>query len=215
MVEQVDGEGGEVPSQVWDALFGVAAAAADRKQGREAIAGLARQLSEVPGCELLAMRLSALAKPNTQVLAELRGWVGRMWRAGKLTEAEYWAAQDIGRGVEQTAGAAADGLRAIDPSRLVVDGGPLAVPSLGGACISRPEAGRVAVWRADVRSRPAMRSSVRGRERGVAVDDLVLMVLVEGKAPMALDVEFGLKHGRAQQAVLSELRAYVRMHFSA
>jgi len=215
VTDREKGEGAAVTAQVWDAVLGVAEAACGRKQGREAVAGLARKLSEVPGCDELAMRLAALAKPGTQVLADLRGWVGTMWRAGKLTEAEHRAALEIGRGVELAAGAASDGLRAVNPARLVVDGGPLPQPRLGGVGRSSPELARVAAWRADIAARPALRRVVKGSKGSMAVDELVLKVLVEGVAPFKLASQLGLRSERPQQVVLSELRAYARMHFSA
>ncbi|WP_431856616.1 hypothetical protein [Azospirillum sp.] len=215
MDERAEGDGADLPVQVWEAVLGVAAAAAGRKEGREAIAGLARHLSEVPGCDELAMRLAMLTKLSTQEFASLKGWVGVMHRGGKLTDTELRAARDIGRGIEQAVVVVADGLRAVDPSRLVVDGGKLPTFSLGGMTRTAPEVARVEAWRAEVRERPAMRAVVRGSHGKMPVDALVLRVLVEGVAPRRLDAELGLKHGRAQQAVLSELRTYARMHFSA
>ncbi|MGQ9367710.1 hypothetical protein [Azospirillum sp. ST 5-10] len=128
------------------------------------------------------------------------------------------AAVDI-RHAQMDDASAAAGLRAVDPGRLVVDGGRVAQSlhpaelrggwvALGGAARSR-----WAAYAGDLRASGAM---LRGRRATLYLDAVLVRVLVGGVRPRALDAELGVRDGRVGDTVLAELRRYAeRYHLGA
>ncbi|XKH35075.1 hypothetical protein ACIU1J_01875 [Azospirillum doebereinerae] len=150
--------------------------------------------------------------PVVPGLAGGRGWVAIQYARGRLDAAQLAAAVDIGRGLVVVDMPCASGLRAVDPSRLVVDGGNRTSPPLApsGGVVSltaSPSARRVTQWRAAVRAsgKPGL---IRGRRDTLYLDVVVVRVLTGDEAPDALDKRLGVREGRTRDAVLNALAAY-------
>lgn len=142
------------------------------------------------------------------------GWLMLMAERGKVTEAMRRAAADIGH-AQMTDPCASTGVRAMDCSRIVVDGGgPLRLNlhprELGGH--SGPLGGEArARWERyarAVRRRPMKEALLRGRRESVWLDVLVVRVLVDGQRPSLLDTLYGVRQDRVRDAVLRELERY-------
>lgn len=140
-----------------------------------------------------------------------RGWVALMYARGRMDVAQLAAAVDIGRGLAM-AMPTASGLRAVDPSRLVVDGGNRTSPPLapsGGTvswAVSAP-ARRVAEWRAAVRA-SGKAGLLRGRHDALYLDVVTVKVLTGEASPAALDKLLGVREDRTRDAVLKVLAGY-------
>lgn len=140
-----------------------------------------------------------------------RGWVALMYARGRMDVAQLAAAVDIGRGLAMEI-QTASGLRAVDPSRLVVDGGnrtsPPLAPSGGtvGWSLSEPTR-RVVEWRAAVRA-SGKAGLLRGRHGALYLDVVTIKVLTGEASAKALDGELGLRTYRTRDAVLSALAGY-------
>jgi hypothetical protein len=139
---------------------------------------------------------------------------GGGWRA-KLSAAQAWAAADIGHAVEHQGCASAIGMRVMDITRMVVDGGPLPSSMPGGGWAGRAEKTRWDRYRQEVRRRDPKRAAVRGRRKTLFVDLLLVRVVIDGVSETALDEELGVRKGRCGQAVLSELTAYAAAYGDA
>lgn len=149
--------------------------------------------------------------PVVPGLACGRGWVALMYARGRMTTAQLAAAVDIGRGVTDAATASIGcGLRAVDPSRLVVDGGNRTSPPVaprGGKLAASPSAARFVQWRAEVLAsgKPGL---LRGRWEVLYLDVAVTRVILGEVEPRALDEQLGLRNGRVSEAVLRSLVVY-------
>jgi hypothetical protein len=144
-------------------------------------------------------------------------WLALMERRGRLTAAMLRAAVDIRRG-QMTDPSASTGVRAVDPSRLVVDGGavclnlhPLELGGYSGALGGEARVRWEAYERA-VRQRPGQEGLLRGRWGSVWLHVLLVKVVVEGERPNALDERYGVRQDRCRDAVLRELEAYAAFH---
>ncbi|MCG5239539.1 hypothetical protein MCW82_07125 [Azospirillum doebereinerae] len=149
--------------------------------------------------------------PVVPGLAGGRGWVAIQYARGRLDAAQLAAAVDIGRGLIVD-GSVACGLRAVDPSRLVVDGGNRTSPPLApsGGLVSltaSPAARRLAEWRRSVRE-DRTAGVLRGRAKSLWLDLVVVRVVMGEVSPAALDVELGLRKERTRDAVLRALADY-------
>lgn len=169
---------------------------------------------EDDGDALVTGRLRDLPKRGDPAVPGLvcgRGWVALMYARGRMDVAQLAAAVDIGRGLATEIGTAS-GLRAIDPSRLVVDGGNRTSPPLapsGGTVswvVSAP-ARRVAEWRAAVRA-AGKAGLLRGRHDALYLDVVTVKVLMGEASPDALDRDLGVRKDRTRDAVLSALAGY-------
>lgn len=141
-----------------------------------------------------------------------RGWVAMMYARGRMDVAQLAAAVDIGRGLAM-AMPTASGLRAVDPSRLVVDGGNRTSPPLapsGGTVsweLAEGPAWRLERWCASVRA-AGKAGWLRGRHRALYLDVAVMRVVTGEVEPRGLDVDLGLRNGRVSEAVLKALGGY-------
>ncbi len=140
-----------------------------------------------------------------------RGWVALMYARGRMDAGQVAAAVDIGRGLMVDA-VVASGLRAVDPARLVVDGGNRTTPPdfpAGGwsRAGGSPSSRRVAEWRASCR-RADRGGLLRGRRGSLWVDVAVVQVLMGDVSPSALDERLGLRKERVRDAVLVALSGY-------
>ncbi|MDR6771803.1 hypothetical protein [Azospirillum sp. BE72] len=163
---------------------------------------------------LITGRLRDLPKRGDPAVPGLvcgRGWVALMYARGRMDVAQLAAAVDIGRGLATEIGTAS-GLRAIDPSRLVVDGGNRTSPPLapsGGTvswAVSAP-ARRVAEWRAAVRA-SGKAGLLRGRHETLYLDVVTVKVVTGEVEPRELDRVLGLRKDRTRDAVLKVLAGY-------
>lgn len=194
------------------ALFDLCEAAVGRKDLRSKVKALALRIGDAAGNGELAERLLALIEAPTSLSAG-RGWVSQMFAKGKLNEAGVRAAIDLCRAVVLWGNASGAGLRAVDPSRVVVDGGPVARHDTpAGGIVMSAEVGRLEAWRRVVADLPVDRRVVRGRERSMARDVMTMRVVVDGIAPRTLDTSLGLRNGRAQEVALVELERYARLN---
>lgn len=200
------------------ALFALAEAASGNQPGRLAVIRLAGLLAAVDGEGALAERLALLGSPSTRGLAVERGWVGRMVAAKRLTPAQFYAAQEIGRAVAEGVFSAAAGLRAVDTTRVVVDGGKFSMGSPGGVAVKSAERAKYERWVTAIRALPFKRSAVRGKGDGSEAgalfrDQLVVRVVVDGVAPSAIDRQYRLRNGRSAEVVLVELERFAKSNF--
>lgn len=147
--------------------------------------------------------------PVVPGLVSGRGWVAIMYARGRMDGWQLAAAVDIGRGLALEGVVAGSGLRAIDPTKLVVDGGAPTSPPLApvGGLAYAAEVERVTSWRRGLRADTA-KGTLRGR-RGAMFVDLVVTRVITGEAePRALDAQLGLRNGRVSEEVLRQLRGY-------
>lgn len=149
--------------------------------------------------------------PVVPGLAAGRGWVALMYARGRMDAAQLAAAVDIGRGLLVDV-VVASGLRAVDPARLVVDGGnrtsPPDFPSGGCAAAGgSPSSRRVADWRRSLRA-DGKSGLLRGRKGSLWLDVAVVQVVLGDEAPTKLDVRLGLRKDRVRDAVLTALAGY-------
>jgi hypothetical protein len=140
-----------------------------------------------------------------------QGWVALMYARGRMDAAQLAAAVDIGRGMMVDA-VAACGLRAVDPARLVVDGGnrtsPPDFPSGGYVAFDRsPSSRRVVDWRRSLRA-DGTAGLLRGRHGSLWLDVAVVRVVMGDDAPTKLDARLGLRKDRVRDAVLTALAGY-------
>ncbi|GAA4247847.1 hypothetical protein GBZ26_04365 [Azospirillum formosense] len=138
-----------------------------------------------------------------------KGWVALMYARGRMTTAQVVAAVDIARGLSLEVVASASGLRAVDPSALVVDGGNRTSPPLApvGGVVGAPAAGRVEQWRRTLRADKAT-GTLHGRRGAMFVDLVVVRVIMGEVTASALDQRLGLRKDRVRDEVLRQLRAY-------
>ena len=140
--------------------------------------------------------------------------MAKVQAAGEISAGQARAATDIGRAVALRGGECAPGLRAVDPRRLVVDGGAARTDfALGGVATAADEVLRLDAWSRAVRGLGLKQALLRGTEGSLYRDLAVIKVVVEGVAPFALDRQLGLRNGRTKEAVLVELARYAKMHF--
>ncbi|AWJ83342.1 hypothetical protein TSH58p_07255 [Azospirillum sp. TSH58] len=138
-----------------------------------------------------------------------KGWVALMYARGRMTTAQVMAAVDIARGLSLEVVASASGLRAVDPSALVVDGGNRTSPPLApvGGVVCAPAAVRVEQWRRTLRADKAA-GTLHGRRGSMFVDLVVVRVIMGEVSATALDQRLGLRNDRVRDEVLRQLRAY-------
>lgn len=145
-------------------------------------------------------------------------WLALMVRRGLVGAASVRAALEIRRVMTPGGGvglASDDGLRAVDPSRLSVDGGKFSYGNLGAgaAVVADGAADRWAAFCAAVVS-GQFGGMLKGRGQGFGLrrDVLLVRVLVSGDRPRTLDAELGLRAGACQEAVIAALRGYATLH---
>lgn len=143
-------------------------------------------------------------------------WLALMVERGRVTAAMLRAAVDIRRG--QMTDASVGGLRSVDPTRLVVDGGavclnlhPRELAGCAGALGGEARARWLAYERV-VRALPGADGVLRGRRGALWRFLAVVKVLVDGVRPYALDAELGVREGACTAAVLRELGRYAALH---
>jgi hypothetical protein len=145
-------------------------------------------------------------------------WLALMVKRGLVGAASVRAALEIRRVMTPGGGvgmASDDGLRAVDPSRLTVDGGHFSFGNLGAGAASATADGSVTRWDAFVAALVSGGDGVikgRGKGYGLRRDILLVRLLVNGDRPRALDRELGVRDGTCQEAALASLRAYAVMH---
>lgn len=146
-------------------------------------------------------------------------WLALMARRGLVGAASVRAALEIRRVMTPGGGvgmASDDGLRAVDPSRLSVDGGKFSFGNLGAGGASAGADGSAARWAkfcgAVVAGQFGAMLKGRGQSFGLRRDVLLVRVLVNGDRPRALDAELGLRAGACQEAAIAALRGYATMH---
>lgn len=148
--------------------------------------------------------------PAVPGLVSGRGWVALMYARGRMDARQLAAAVDIGRALALEGLASASGLRALDPTKLVVDGGgPVGAPlaPVGGSTWAA-EVDRLGRWRRDLRGRGERQSTLRGRRAAMFIDLVVTRVITGEATPAALDAKLGLREGRTRDAVLRHLADY-------
>lgn len=208
--------GSMLPDTVLVKLDAVVKLALVQKGGTAAVGGLAAALAAVEGGEALARRVADLAVLTDDAAGGSR-WLELQRRRGKLSASELWAADDIRRAhAVLTVGAAAGGLRAVDPSRLVVDGGPINMGgALGGAVVVPMEVRR---WHEYVRmvvALPVRQRFLQTAAGPLCRSEVVRRVLVEGAAPYRLSVDWRVQTRRVADIVVQELRRYGMIFKSA
>lgn len=206
--------GSMFPESVVVKLEALVRVALAQKGGAAAVGGLAAALAAVEGGEDVARRLAALAVPPEEAAGGSR-WLEFQRTRGRLNAGELWAADDIVRAYAlMSSGGAAPGLRAVDPSRLVVDGGPANVGGALGGCVGvSEEEGR---WRAYVRDRQALPARQRFLQTAagpVCRTEVVRRVLVDGAAPYRLSADWRVQTRRVADIVVQELRRYHVLNF--
>lgn len=129
---------------------------------------------------------------------------------GAIGEAEHRAGLDIRRAAE-LAERAAHGVRAVDPARPVVDGGPgWSMPECWGAgAASSPLVGRVLAWARYVAGQDVELAGRRGRATAL---ELVHRVTVANIPLREVDRALGARKGEAGRIVKAALTLYASMH---
>ena len=146
-------------------------------------------------------------------------WLALMARRGLVGAPSVRAAMEIRRVMTPGGGvgmASDDGLRAVDPSRLSVDGGKFSIGNHAAGAAAAGADGSAARWAkfsaAVVAGQFGGMLKGRGQGFGLRRDVLLVRVLVAGDRPRALDRELGVRDGTCQEAALASLRAYAVMH---
>jgi hypothetical protein len=143
-------------------------------------------------------------------------WLALMAKRGRVTPVMVRAAVDIRHG--QMTDASVGGLRSVDPTRLVVDGGAVCLNlhprELGGHAGALGGEARVRwlAYERAVRTLPGRDGLLRGRRGDLWRFLVVVRVLVDGVRPYALDAELGVREGTCAEAVLRELERYAALH---
>ncbi len=207
--------GSMFPESVVVKLEALVRVALAQKGGVAAVGGLAAALAAVEGGEGVSRRLAVLTVPPEEAAGGSR-WLAFQRARGRLSAGELWAADDIVRAhALLSSGGAALGLRAVDPSRLVVDGGPInAGGALGGCVVTSAEEGR---WQAYVRDRqslPARQRFLQTAAGPICRPDVVRRVLVDGAAPYRLSSDWRVQTRRVADIVVQELRRYRALHYT-
>lgn len=137
------------------------------------------------------------------------GWLALMFRRGKLTAGQVLAGLDIIRAMDSCGTSAACGLRAINPAKLVVDGGRgwNGIRPDGGYAGASDSQIRYQDWVREIRARPLARAVLRGRQSSLYVDVVVVKVL-GGVSPLKLDGDLGIRESRTDKLIKNELEAY-------
>lgn len=200
----------ELPLDVVDALLRVVGAASCKRSGRAAVAKLALALDGA-GMAGVAGQVHGLAKPEDGGDND-RGWLDRMEVSGGLAPSLVKAGREIQRAVAALSSPpCAPGLRAVDTTRLVVDGGAIRTDfGLGGVAGADPAVQKLGQWRERLAGLGVKLTTVRGSKAWVDRADLVLRVL-GGEAPFSVDVALGIRRGTAKDVVVTELERWVRM----
>jgi len=202
---------------VWTGLTGplveVCGVAASSSKGRRAVLALERALRKAGFDALARDHVAPLVKAEVRRVARDGGvWLDRMRADGRIGDAEMRAGVDI-RHALALVGLSGAVVGAVDPSKVVVDGGAVDCPARpsGGRSIE-PCVLRYDAWRRDVLAREERRRSVSGSKGAIPVVALITSVLVEGVGTSAIEATIGAKRGRVERAVLAELRAYARRY---
>lgn len=200
---------------VWMQIEEVCRAAVGVGIGRKAVAGLAavlRQAGEAGAPEGLAERLADLVLPPRAEAGSEAAWITLMRTSGKVTEEELRAAREILYVMRLRIEVSGGAIRAVDPSRLVVDGGALPGARLAGMPLD-PAVERFDRWVEEVRRLDMKQRIVRGRKDNVSLLGLVQRVLVCGDGPNGIDKDIGVRNGRCGEVVRRELKRYAELNF--
>ena len=203
--------GMESGAAFWDQFVAVCTAAAGVGAGRKALAGLLGAAGAAVPSEV-AERLAPLVQARAATPAADGGWLSLMVRSGKAGECEVRAAQEIAYVLRLRADVCSAAIPALDPGRLVVDGGPNPGARVYGLAME-PAVERYDAWVAKVRALPVKQRVVRGRNEDRSLLGLVQRVLAHGDGPRQLDQTLGVRNGRCGEAVLRELKRYADCHF--
>lgn len=134
--------------------------------------------------------------------------VASMHRAGVLGDAEMAAALEL-RTVQAELGRSF-GLRAVDPGRPVVDGGPApwCLPADVAGVVLSEALRRTILWAEYVRTNGA---PIQGKRGTLTVLELVRSVVVDNEPVSAIDRRLGIKKGTASMQLLAVLALYANL----
>ncbi len=195
----------------WDRFVEVCAAAVGVGAGRKAVAGLLGSVGDAVPAEVAA-RLAPLVRPREEGPAAEGGWLALMVRSRKAGDGEVRAAQEIAYVLRLRSDVCSAAIPAMDPGRLVVDGGPNPGARVYGLALE-PTVERYDAWVRKVKALPEKQRVLRGRNKSLSLLVLVQRVLLQGEGMRQLDQELGVRNGRCGEAVLRELKRYADCHF--
>lgn len=196
---------------MWERFAEVCVAAAGVGAGRKAVARLYAEAGDALP-EGVTSKLAPILAGKPALPGGESGWLAMMVRAGKVDEDELRAAREIVHVLKLRVEACGGAVPAVDPTKLVVDGGPNPGQRIYGVALS-PEVGRYDAWVARVKALPDRSRVLHGKKDSISLLKLVQRVLAEGEGPRALDGTLGVRNGRCGEAVLRELKRYADYHF--
>lgn len=197
-------------------LVEVCGAAAASSKGRRALQGLARALGRAGLGAFADEHLAPLtvreggSRPSRDGGARLN----RMRSEGRISDNELRAGIEI-RHAHAEQGASGAVVGAVDPSRLVVDRGKIAVPTAPSGGRSEPCVARYDEWRRAIAGREERRRWVVGSKDRIPVVTMITAVVVDGEGTSGIEARLGVKRGHVERAVLAELRLYARAWFNS
>lgn len=196
---------------MWERFAEVCVAAAGVGAGRKAVARLYAEAGDALP-EGVTSKLAPILAGKPALPGGESGWLAMMVRAGKVDEDELRAAREIVHVLKLRVEACGGAVPAVDPTKLVVDGGPNPGQRIYGVALS-PEVGRYDAWVAQVKALPERSKVMHGKKDSMALLVLVQKVLAEGVGPNTLDKTLGVRNSRCGEAVLRELKRYADYHF--